>query len=623
MNKISERHLLYSFFVLFFLMQFFILLFSGSTYGYGGADNITHYQIAKYAFKYPALFLDLWGKPVYTTLLAPFALLGYHAAKFFNLVAALLTLWISAKISNRLYPGSSLFTVILIAFSPIYFLLAVSCLTEVMFSLVLITALWLFLNDRFPASAAVLSFLPFVRSEGIVILPVFALAFILKKSYRSVLYLAAGTALYSIIGYFHYGDILWVLHKQPYSLGKSLYGSGSLFHFIRERNSIFGFPLVVLIVAGLTSWGISLLKRDFFRNPRVITFIVIAGSWITFFAAHSYVWWKGTGGSLGLIRVMGGVLPLAALTGMEFYDYVSRNFKSRYVTYGILSVFALLQVFLLFRHENILLKPDPTEELIRKSADYIRFNEEGKKVFYFNPLVIHFLELDPYDTRQCNWWVQDKNQPSNSMEWGDLLVWDAQFGPNEGAVQLETLEKDPNLKKLKSFYPVEKVTVLGGYDYSVQVFKKSTNKGDTVRLSANFEKVLSFSEYQDPHVIEADGSKVWNMDKNQEYGPTINLTPDVITRYEILEVTVTLSFKALEPLASNEAGLVFSAEENGKSIHYEKADLISTRSEWKQLQMHIKMSAQVPANSKMLVYVWNLKRKNLLLKELKVEMKSY
>jgi len=161
MGKISQKHLIYTFFTSYILLQFYFLLFSESAYGYGGADNITHYQIAKYAFSRPELFLDLWGKPVFTTLLAPFTLFGFLTAKAFNLIVAVVTLWLSAKIAKRLFPGSELFVIVLIAFSPVYFQLAVSCLTEILFSFILVAAVYLFIQNRFVFSAVVLSFLPF------------------------------------------------------------------------------------------------------------------------------------------------------------------------------------------------------------------------------------------------------------------------------------------------------------------------------------------------------------------------------------------------------------------------------------------------------------------------------
>lgn len=623
MRKLSEQHLLYGFFTAFIITQFILILFSDSAYGYGGADNIAHYQIARYSFKYPELFLDLWGKPVYTTLSAPFAQLGYNVAKAFNLIFSIFTLLLSAKIVRHLFPGSSLFTIILIAFSPVYFFLSASCLTEILFSFVLVASVYLFTRNKYILAAVVLSFLPLVRSEGVVILPVFAVALFLNRSYRSIPFLLFGAILYSIIGYFVFGDILWLIHKLPYSLGKSLYGSGSLFHFVKHSPSIFGIPLLLLIVVGLSIWIAEVLKNFSLRKPNTILFILIVGSWITYFAAHSYVWWKGTGGSLGLTRVMAGIVPLAALTGMKVYEFISQKEKGKYFTYSIFSALVVLQVILLFTRHNLMLKADPTEQLIEKSSNYIRFNEEGKKIFYFNPLVVHYLELDPYDTRQCNWWVADKQQPSNSMEWGDLLVWDAHFGPNEGGVQLKNLEKDPYLQKIKAFYPLEKIVVLGGYDYSVQVFKKSLNKEDSLVVTDNYKRVLSFENYLDERVKEADGFKAWEIDNTQEYSPTISLSPDILKRYEILEVTVSVHFKALEPIKPEEVMLVFSAENEGTSMRYEKADLVSSGGVWEKLQLDLKMPANIPPSSKMLVYIWNNSRKHLLIEELAVEVKSY
>jgi hypothetical protein len=101
------------------------------------------------------------------------------------------------------------------------------------------------------------------------------------------------------------------------------------------------------------------------------------------------------------------------------------------------------------------------------------------------------------------------------------------------------------------------------------------------------------------------------------------LYPNVVKRYEILEIAVTLNYKALGPLASEEVLLVFSAENNGKSLRYEKADLISAGSDWDQLKLNVKMAANLPDGSKMLVYIWNMKRKQLLMRDLKVEIKSY
>ncbi len=625
MRSLSEKHLYYFFFPAYIVLHVILIFISESAYGYGGADNIAHYQISRYSFKYPELLLDLWGKPVYTLLSAPFAQFGYDVAKIFNVMVAVFTLFLSAKIAKRMFPDvlSPFFIVLFIAFSPVYFLVAASCLTEVLFSFVLVAAVYLFIRNKFIFAAVVLSFLPLVRSEGIVILPVFALALVLSRSYRSLPFLISGMVLYSIIGYFVFGDILWLITKQPYSMGESIYGSGSLFHFIKHSPSIFGIPLLILILIGIVIWISGVAKKFSLHSRDTVLFVLIAGSWITFFAAHTYVWWQGTGGSLGLTRVMGGIIPLAAITGMKVYGVLIKNFKRKTVIYSLFSVLAVLQVVLLFTRHNLHLKADTTEQLIKKSAEYISSNEAGEKVYYFNPLLIHYLELDPYDTSQCNWWVADKQQPSNTLDWGDLLVWDAHLGPNEGRVQLENLEKDPYLKKLKAYYPIEKIIVLGGYDYSVQIFKKVKTKADSAVVSDSYSSTLSFGDYQEEEVKEVNGISVWKYDHTQEFGPALTIYPDVIRLHDVLDVTVTLRYKALDQLNPDETLLVFSIENEGKSLRYEKADLIADENEWKQQQLIARIPANIPDSAKMVFYVWNKDKKHLLLEKILVEMKSY
>jgi hypothetical protein len=94
----------------------YILLFTGialagiqllSTGVNGETDSITHYQIARHAFKYPQLFFDHWGKPLFTLLSAPFAQLGYIGSVVFNLLCGLWSSWFAYLISKRLgYPNA-------------------------------------------------------------------------------------------------------------------------------------------------------------------------------------------------------------------------------------------------------------------------------------------------------------------------------------------------------------------------------------------------------------------------------------------------------------------------------------------------------------------------------------
>jgi hypothetical protein len=211
------------------------------------------------------------------------------------------------------------------------------------------------------------------------------------------------------------------------------------------------------------------------------------------------------------------------------------------------------------------------------------------------------------------------------LNYGDIIIWDAHFGSNEGGVQLENLQKDSLLEEVKTFLPVEKIQVLGGYNYSIRIFKKVANKLglEATKVTNKIEKVLSFEEYSVPEVVTVDGTKVWEMKSTQEYSPNIVFSIKEIMRYELLEFNLTLQFKALEPLVKDEALLVFSVENENTHLRYEKEDLISKGTDWQSVTMTIKMPASIPESSKIGIYVWNKDKKRFYIKSLIVNASSY
>jgi hypothetical protein len=125
----------------------------------GGADNYAHFNISRWAFRYPHLFLDHWGKPVFTILTAPFAQFGMTGVRIFNVVAGLLTAWFCYRLAVELKLKYAWFAAVVAVFTPIYFVMMFTGMTEVLFSL-----FWLFLyiffsEDSIFLSAIVISFL--------------------------------------------------------------------------------------------------------------------------------------------------------------------------------------------------------------------------------------------------------------------------------------------------------------------------------------------------------------------------------------------------------------------------------------------------------------------------------
>ena len=110
----------------------------------GETDSICHYQFARYAFTHPEFFLHHWGKPLYTILSAPLAQFGFTGTIAFNLFCGLLTSWFAYLIARRLEYRHAWVGIVFTVFTPGYLFTMYSGLTEILFSLVLIAAIYLF-----------------------------------------------------------------------------------------------------------------------------------------------------------------------------------------------------------------------------------------------------------------------------------------------------------------------------------------------------------------------------------------------------------------------------------------------------------------------------------------------
>lgn len=605
-----------------FLLQ--LVLIALSIDCYGGADNINHYRISRYAWKYPELFLDLWGKPVYTTLALPFSLLGMKFARLFNVLVGIGAIFFTLKLLRLFTSKESLLPVVFIAFSPMYFLLMQSCMTEILFSLVLVLSFWLFFKEKYIWAAIVLSFLPFVRSEGIVIFPLMAISLVLSRRYWSVLFLATGALFFTLIGYPHFKDWLWIVHQTPYSMGASVYGSGSLFHFLNKSPQIFGQPFLIFLVIGILVWTFQTLKSFRSTEKTFLFWFLTSGSFIVFFAAHSYVWWKGTGGSLGLIRVIASVVPLAAIVATLGFEAVVERIKNAAVRVGLVVMVVLAQVIVPFAQHHMPFKPERPQMLMLDAANYLKSEKVTAKIYYFDPYLIHFLKIDPFDQKLSNFGIADRQQPSVSMNDGDILVWDAHFGPNEGGVQLENLNNDLHLQRIKSILPDENFKVLGGYDYGIYIFKKVQQK-EIQEQKQLVERELNFENIGSEHIDLSDGRKLLKMDSGMEFSPAVQVPVDEIKAQDYMDIEARLGFRLKEPISKDAVLLILSVDVDHKSVSYNKMDL----SEWKENQAEqemifpLKLKANFPKGAMLNLYVWNKDKKQLLVNSLKLRINGY
>ena len=461
-------------FMILFSGIFFIWFSVESEASWGGADSFVHYMISHYSFKYPNLFLDLWGKPLFTILSSPFSQFGFQGIKLFNVLVSLFTAWFAFKICEFYKLRFAYLAIPFVLFAPIYFLLIPSGLTELLFGLVIILSVWFFLNERYLVSAIIISFLPFARNEGFILIPFFILAFLLKRKFKVLPFVLTGFVFFSLLGWKHFGNLFWIIQKNPYQGAADIYGSGSLFHFAERLPQIIGVPILFLFAIGLI---FILYDYIFVKSSRSLNsyfLLLIVFPLLTYFSAHSYVWWKGLGSSLGLTRVMAGIVPLSAIIAVKGIDWLASRFQNhKIVQYLINSIFLILVIYLPFNNHRIPFKFDGAEKLLKQSSGWLVSEGLDKKlIYYYDPMYCYFLNKDIFNGEEVRQQIQNRDNPGEEVVLGAIVLWDAHFGPNEGRMPIEKLKNNDDFVLLKHFVPEVPFKVLNNYNYEIYVFQR-------------------------------------------------------------------------------------------------------------------------------------------------------
>lgn len=473
--NIKQDHIV--FVVLALLFGALALLVSASTGTEGGEDSFMHYLFARYVPLHPENLLDHWAKPLHTLLLTPFAQFGFTGAKIYNCLAGIITAWFTYKTARGLGLQTAMASVVLLLFAPMYFLCLNSALTEITFSMVLAVGLYFLVAQKYWAAAIVLSFLPFARTEGFILLPFFGLYFLLNKKFLPLFLLGTGLAIYSLAGYFyHHHDLLWVFTKNPYAGKNGVYDSGPITHFADGYRDIWGGPQTILLVLGILS--LLAIRRinpkTGEQNKTTYYWQLIMGCAVAYFAAHSIVWYLGIQGSAGLLRVMAGVMPLFALIVCRGLEVIYQPFViNQNLRLAIMCtiLYFVVQYPIIRNKFPVMLGPE--ENTLYEAGNWYKkspFYTPGNKVFYFAPTVALAFGIDPFDYNQRGY--LDAVKDPNAVKHHQIVVYDMHFGPNECNIPLATMQADTTYNLLQRITPKEPFTTLGGYNYEVFIFRK-------------------------------------------------------------------------------------------------------------------------------------------------------
>lgn len=424
-----------------------LYLFYQSNVPLEAGDGIMHYQLARFSWQMPANLMHHWGKPVFTILSSPFAQLGFVGMVVFNLLLFSLSAWAVYRLSRFFHLALAGLSPFVLMSSMVNFEMVNAGMTEILMGTLSILGLWLFVLSRYRWAAMVVSLSIVARPESVVVLPAFAILLMSLKQWRAVPFLATGFLLFSALGFlFFEKDLSWVITEDPYP-AVSGYGAGSLWHFTRNADLIFGYFLLFTVPGSLVCLLLDRQGSGNLKKSVLFSTLVV----MAIFTLHSFLWWQGLKGSLGLIRVLATAIPLAAFSGLYTIHFLIGAFKRKLAPV----VFAILLVAFSAFHAIVKSHlPTPSDariELLGQAATWYRAQHHTGRVSYLAPYFGFKAGLNPEDDEKVLLlWSVDPEDPSKSLSQGDILVWDSQFGPQEGSIPQKSITDNPNLRIKKS-----------------------------------------------------------------------------------------------------------------------------------------------------------------------------
>ena len=469
--------------LLVFLGLLFLILASTSEWPSGGEDSFAHFLIAKYAFKHPELFLNNWGKPVFTILSSPFAQFGFFGIKVFNILAAILSSYLVYLTARRLDVRFASLSIIFLIFCPIYFSSVPSGLTEILYGLLLILSIYLFLSRNFVLSSIVVSFLPFARSEGFLIILFFLFLLLVRKENKAILFLLVGPVIFNTIGFLHSGELFWIITSNPYYQVYSadiLFSSGSPLVYIKGLHNYFGIPLLTLLILGFLYlikeriWKPSKLREDYYLEQVVLLYGIFTFHLILI----SYGTWKGAipwGGDVP--RFVAAVVPLSAIICLHGFSTLSEFLFSKDSAKKYFAVFFSFGVALyslpinpVNRH-SLPIELGAKQETLKEVAHWYQSSDyKGRKVYLRSAYLIYLLGIDPYDPKEAE--ILRRSTKVNVIPKGSLIIWNGHINQSFGP-ELSLFTNNPDFRLIKVFKPEDPVYVRINkerYEFKMYIF---------------------------------------------------------------------------------------------------------------------------------------------------------
>jgi uncharacterized membrane protein len=334
-----------------------IFLFPGSP----EQDVDHHFLMARTAWVDRSYFVDVWGRPLFTTLFAPIAVLGFMPARFLALAISVAAAWQTYRLSCDLRMVRAWLVIPFFLGQQTFFELYSNLFTEPLFALLLVIALRRHISGRMKSGMLVASLLPLARPEGVFVCLFWGLwvlvlgepgsasqlasvpiasgsqarqrSTVVSRS-ESMVILASGVVIWWFAALLLTGDPLFILHNWPATWHTDMYGHGTFLSYAQRSQEFAGVVLIVPFILGLL------------RGFRSRDWILITSVFLVLFLLHSIFVKYGLFGEAGFPRYMVSVAPAIAVLSLEgwntmFSVKILRPFAT--VAGWVVVIFSILQ----------------------------------------------------------------------------------------------------------------------------------------------------------------------------------------------------------------------------------------------------------------------------------------
>ena len=403
-------------------------------------DGGYHYLFARWGWKYPALFVGVWARPLFTFLYAIPAHFGYVPARLFTVVIVLVTAWQTWKLAADLKLDRPELSIPFVILQPSFFLISADTMTEPLFALVFVIALRLHTLGYLKIGMLVASMMILARPEGFFLGALWGVWVLLDKrdprplirKIPQTLLLASGAFAWWLVGYLITRDPRHIQHSWPpdWTTTGATYGKGPIWTYVALLPEIVGPLLLVPFLVGL----VLLLMRK-----RLGT---ITSSFLALLVLHSVFRTFGMFGSAGYARYFVCVAPAMAIATLEGWNTIAAALSRlpRVALTLLGAVVIAASAYLCFLYVDAMPWSRDARAIAETHSWFQEHPQPVQKLAFSQAYMCIAFDCNPMGQPQFS---SDRERTLKSLREaprGTLIFWDMSTGPGWYGVKADDIE---------------------------------------------------------------------------------------------------------------------------------------------------------------------------------------